>query len=146
MKERQPHPQPSPPIPKSTIHRLDVLSTWQFVQFFLLMSEDNSRFYVVTVAEGRLYALALRCEHITINRVYAKRCRTSAYPTLRQNLERTVKVLGKPWVQVVGHARGVDLNVSDRVHQDQPEVTAARKTPDCNRSRPSMVGCSTQQQ
>lgn len=65
--------------------------------------------------------------------------------TLGQNLERTVKVLRKPRIQIVGHVRGVDLNVSDSVHQDQPEVTAARKTPDCDRSRASMDSCSIQQ-
>lgn len=46
-------------------------------------------------------------------------------PTLRQDFEGAMEVLREPGVQVIGHVRRVDLDVSCSVYEHQPEVSAA---------------------
>lgn len=55
-------------------------------------------------------------------------------PTLSQDLERAVEVLGEPRVQVVSDIRGIDLDVSRGVYQHQAEVSADYEAPNCFRS------------
>lgn len=53
--------------------------------------------------------------------------------TLCQHLERAVEVLRESRVKVISHVRRVDVDVSRRVHDNQPEVSTARKAPNCAR-------------
>lgn len=126
--------QPPRVMPKATTHKVSKLLASECYTI-LLCKYMVVKFSVCTLTTNSRQFIGHCTENTESTNNGSKNEHTEPHPTLRQDLKRPVEVLCETRIQVVGHVRGVDLDVGRRVHQDQPKVSAARQTSNCSRSQ-----------